>query len=681
MKNKLVVFFRDFHIPEKNLPWLFLGICVLAFGLLIPSLGYYWDDWLTLYLMKTNGAPGDFVYAAFRPLHAVLDVIEFLLLGSRPMGWHILSLVLRWVAVVLVWQVMRQLTRPNRELAAWISILFAIYPSFYQQSSALVYRQHWTTYIFYLLSLLLMISSTKANAPRRYFLTVLGLIFTLAHLLTTEYLVGLEILRPFVLWIVIRYQRNDLSKRISNVLRFWWPYLLVGAGFLVWRMFILQLPEDPNPPILFYEFLSAPLQAVTGLVQTSLQDMLSVLWSSWAALLTPSLFDFSDRFGVFVWGLVVGLIPILLFLLSKIRFDTKTNRPVQQVFTLLLFGLVAVFFGLATSWLVGRQVTEGRFSDRLSIPAILGASIIIAQLIIALVPRAIHRNLILAVMVSLAIGAHLRTANDYRWDWEKQMRFVWQTYWRAPSLEPGTLLIGEGAVSEFLDDYNAAFALNLMYASQANALWPAYWYESFYSGLHRQAQDFQAGVPIETNFYGIEFSGNTQRSIMVYQSSAQSPCFWYLNAFDEQNLAIDEPMRALVAYTDPDLIQTKSGDAISPPAEIFGPEPSPDWCTYFQKASLAQQQADWAEVLRLWDSSQKDGAHPYDGYELLPFINAYAYFGNWDRASYLSRHAYQISPKSQAMLCAAWERYSTEPINPLDFELTHQTIKERLACP
>ena len=90
--------FKSIKLSER---WVFavLGlVAISAFGLLLPKLGYYWDDWMTIYLVNTYSNPGEFVYAAYRPLHAVWDVLAFKLLGNAPFGWHVLALLFRWGA-------------------------------------------------------------------------------------------------------------------------------------------------------------------------------------------------------------------------------------------------------------------------------------------------------------------------------------------------------------------------------------------------------------------------------------------------------------------------------------------------------------------------------------------------------------------------------------------------------
>lgn len=676
LRNSLATF----RIPKNYQPLLFLGVCIAAFGLLIPFLGFYWDDWLTLYLMKSSSNPWDFIYGAYRPLHAILDVVEFQILGSNPLGWQILSLALRWAAVVLVWRLMRKLVPAAEELATWVAVLFAIYPSFHQQSSALIYRQHWTSYVFFLLSLLWMIEATRREGRQRVVLMLAGLAATLANLLTTEYLIGLEVLRPLILWMVIPGTKKKWRDHLRQVVRAWLPYLFVGLSFLAWRLFFLDLAEEPNPPVLIYQFLANPGAATFAFVQTIIQDGVAILWSGWADLLQPNLFDFADRVGPMIWIIVAVLIPALYFLLKKLDVrDAKLPR--ESTRWVAVIGVVGLFFGLATSWIVGRQVTIGFFSDRLSIPAMLGASILVALFIHSLIPKRSQRNLALAILAGFAIGAHLRQGNLYRLDWDKQRDLAWQFHWRAPSLEPGTLVIGEGALAAYENGYNAAFELNLWYLDQPITANPSFWYETYYSepGL-RDQELLSNGVEVNAEFYGIQFSGNTNKSAMVFNNPEESPCWWFLTPADRNNKALDPDMAAAAAHTATQAVISDGRNEPQAIKSIFGDEPAPNWCTVFQQASLSQQYGEWQNVLDSWSRAQEIGLRPYNGYELLPFIEAYAHLGLWQEASALSLNAYTISRRTQPMVCAAWDGYEGDSAKESGFEAAYDFVTNKLEC-
>jgi hypothetical protein len=71
-----------------------------------------------------------------------------------------------------------------------------------------------------------------------------------------------------------------------------------------------------------------------------------------------------------------------------------------------------------------------------------------------------------------------------------------------------------------------------------------------------------------------------------------------------------------------------------PRKDLFGKEPTHDWCYYYQKAQLARQQRNWEMAAQLGDEAIAAGYSPNDPMEWLVFMQAYAYTinGNYDVA-------------------------------------------------
>jgi len=145
------------------------------------------------------------------------------------------------------------------------AILFATYPFFKLQALPVTYSQHWTIYLAYMLSLLLMVLSIQ---QRRYFwlFSVLSMAASLFHMVTNETYVGVEMLRPFILWLILN-QNDTVKKRAINVLKHWVPYLVVFLGFVVWRIWLIDLPgADRNSPDVLFDLVKTPLTAIPDLL-------------------------------------------------------------------------------------------------------------------------------------------------------------------------------------------------------------------------------------------------------------------------------------------------------------------------------------------------------------------------------------------------------------------------------
>jgi hypothetical protein len=131
-----------------------------------------------------------------------------------------------------------------------------------------------------------------------------------------------------------------------------------------------------------------------------------------------------------------------------------------------------------------------------------------------------------------------------------------------------------------------------------------------------------------------------------------------------------------MAVTNPSQI-IPDADAPLPDPEIYGPEPDHDWCYYFQKADLARQVQDWQTVIALYQESQSLGFKPSVGAEYLPFIEAYAQTGEWQKAYELTRAAQKTNAGLKKMLCTNWSRLGLLP--SADSAIVEQA-KQLLTC-
>jgi hypothetical protein len=139
--------------------------------------------------------PSRLTYIVFAPL-----------LGTSPLVWHIFTLLLRWLTAAFVWGSLREIWPHKPHQVLWTALLFAVAPIFTQQSVAVAYSQHWLCYLLFFCSIYCML---RALNDARYFYLFAGLavLTSLVQLLTMEYFLGLELLRPVILWFFERDQK------------------------------------------------------------------------------------------------------------------------------------------------------------------------------------------------------------------------------------------------------------------------------------------------------------------------------------------------------------------------------------------------------------------------------------------------------------------------------------------
>jgi hypothetical protein len=116
---------------------------------------------------------------------------------------------------------------------------------------------------------------------------------------------------------------------------------------------------------------------------------------------------------------------------------------------------------------------------------------------------------------------------------------------------------------------------------------------------------------------------------------------------------------------------------VSPDTDIFGPEPEHTWCYFFEKADLARQMKDWNEVLDLYKQAQRLGFNPEYGAEYIPFIEAFAQTGDWQKAYDLTIAAEKLTQGQKKILCSNWYRFAKIP--SADMRIVEQ-IDQNLSC-
>ncbi len=638
-------FVEQYKLKSLLFPAFLLLIAVLAFGLLIPELGFYWDDWPIIFLAQ-QGSPellSEF-FSYIRPLSYWTYSVTIPVLGVTPLHWHIFFFLLRLSAAILLWLILRMLWPKAERVAQMACVLFLVYPSFSQSSIAVAYSQHFIVYNLFLFSLYAMLRALRSQGKRWVWLG-LAILSGIAHLFTMEYFAGLELVRPLILLVWFYAPNTSVKTAVMRAIRQWLPYLAILAGFFFWRV-TLTMRHDPNPLV----WIGAP-----AFLQATLQNLLTVVVDAWSKTLSAQLIDFSDRAILFSLSLalITALICFLYLQLTPTK-DQPAERPATQA---ILLGLIAIILSLLPIQMTGRTLIGGLFVDRFSLPAMLGAAVLFSGLLHALLRKSIYRNIFLAVLIGLAVGAHLRSANAYRWDWEEQRRIYWQFHWRAPSIEEGTALVGPEVMSTFTSGYAAAAAVNTLYAAPISADGQvSYWMLDYYDDLAHQ-EDLEGNVELRFSISNLHLVASSQK-LILYDNSNYGQCVWFLNEADQYNSLADPGITEMAHLSRLDLISTTQGPL--PNSDIFGEEPERTWCYYFQKMDLAQQQGDWDTVLDLWEITKDQDYTSNLQFGRFPVIEALLRTDREQEARVLTADILLKQPVALEKLCYAWKTWLPE---------------------
>jgi len=679
--------------PRFAVPIGLLGLLILSFGIFIPWLGFYWDDWPVLLTGRLIGPSGYWEFYQYdRPISAWTYVVTFPILGSTPANWHIFSLLLRWGTAAAFWWTMARLWPAHRREVAWAALLFSIYPVFLQQNISVAYSQHWICYLLFFLSLGVMVEawrSQRRNPARFWLLSGLAMAASLLQLLTMEYFAGLELLRPFILWILVSESGGRTREKVRQVLRGWLPYLLVLAGFTIWRLFFLEFPgEEANPPSLLFRILSEPVDAGLHFLEIGLQDTLHLLIGVWTTIIAPEKIDLRDRFNLFSWGWTILVAAGAFLFLTKLRTSRDQNQTGggQWVHQALIVGAAAMALGMLPVWFTDRQIIVGTYSNRFGLAAMPGASLVLVALVEIMIRKKIQQIILISLLIGLAAGQHLRTANEYRWSWVRQTRFYWNLTWRAPHIQPSTAIVSDGEIFSYVGLYSTASGINLLYPQEQPPQQLSYW---FYSLGREYAHDMPAyleGIPLITSFRNYNFAGHSKDTLVIFHNPSLNDCLAVLSPEDFNIPNLPAITRAALPNANLSRILPEKTDPAAanyPPTDIFGPEPEHNWCFFYQKAALAQQFGDWETAVALADQVQSLGFTPLTAtsdtaFEWLPFIEAYARSGRWSDAQQISLAAYTEEPQINGRMCDLWEALAQLPQSNSD---SVAIVQEAIGCP
>src|SRR5258706_6464463 len=121
-----------------------------------------------------------------------------------------------------------------------MGVLFIVYPGFLSQPNANTKQNHLYGFGTALLSIALTLQALKVNNRIwKIICSILSIILTANYLFIYEYMIGFEGTRILLLgYILFQQGIKEIRPLVRETLKRVWPYLLVTAGFLYWRLFI-----------------------------------------------------------------------------------------------------------------------------------------------------------------------------------------------------------------------------------------------------------------------------------------------------------------------------------------------------------------------------------------------------------------------------------------------------------
>jgi len=637
---------------------------ILAYGLLIPWLGFYWDDMPMSWIRYELGPEAMTRYfSTNRPVWGLLYQLTTRLLPQVPAYWQIFALIWRWLGAVVVWAIVRELWKDKPRFALSVALLFLLYPGFNQQWGSFLYSHFFIVIFFYLYSIYL-------SLKRR---TIPALIFSALNLWMMEYFFPLEFARVGFIWISLRDEYPDPRDRVKPTLKLWTPYLILFALAILSRLFIF------NNQIYGFGLMSqlknAPLATLLLLIQNAFISLWTVIVAAWIQIfvaINPSVHGMRT-IALYV-AVTLVTFAIAAFFLFKRSEDIKSKK---ESFYAISLGLFLLPFAGAPFWLTGLSISLAHPASRFTLPFMFAACLIMVGLIDLIKLPQVQYGL-LALLIGLSAGRQFLWSTDYLRDWQAQKNLFWQMTWRAPGLKPNTLvLINEELF--FYADNSISAPLNWIYAPEnhSNQIDYVLFYPT--NRLGHSLPAVRKDIPIQYDYIAGRFTGNTSQVVAFYYDPPA--CLRLLEPdIDTNNRFIleDSHMREASALSNPEQILASSS-AVMP--NIYHPEPAHGWCYYFEKADLARQLGNWKEVAKLGDTALKLNDHPNNPVERFVFIEGYAHVGDWERALKLSKESYKVSKDYVGpLLCQLWERVERGTTDSPERNEALSEVKSLFSC-
>jgi hypothetical protein len=651
---------------------------VITYGVSIPKLGYYHDDWFVLWSGQARGAESLIpLFSTDRPFMGVVYSIVYRFLGNEVINWHLYALLWRFVGGLAFFWILRLIWPNHKYVTTLMAVLFIVYPGFLSQPNANTKQNHLYGFGTALLSIALMLQAMKTDKREwKIICILLSFLLTANYLFIYEYMIGFEGTRLILLGYTL-YQDGvkNIRSLIKEILKRAWPYWVVTAGFLYWRVFIFEGSRNATDVSgLAGSYLSNFRSMTIRLIAESVKDFLDTSIFAW--FVQPyqlfSTAPYSNLVYAFlIAGIVTSLVLLYTFLFKKWwGTDYTEAETLRLIRDFTWIGALVILCAIFPVILSERQVELYDTYKSYGLHPIAGVVLFIAGVVLMFQPN--FRSLIPVVLVGISVATQLLNADMWKPFWEFQRQMWWQLTWRAPDIKDDTLVMtySSGGFNP-QQDYEVWGPINLIYNPEPAEM-PA----------------IQAEVLNSTTAYNVlqnEVLNNYVRDIKLHRDfnnvliMSMSPLSSCLHVIDGRlpvySAAESSLIRQVGESSQIDRI-IPSGTAPTPPASIFGSEPEHSWCYYYQKASLARQIGDWEEIGRLYDEVIAVDLETNDKSEVIPFFEGLVNLGRDEEARTLYNKQIKGNAEMRFPLCTFMAEHN--PNYPPEFGYDYQTIYEIL---
>lgn len=668
-----------FFESQKFFPVLFGLITIIAYGLLLPLTGFYWDDWPFAWIANFLG-PAEFnpAFAPFRPFLGPIFYFTTSLIPPVPLYWQIFALVIRFIIGITAWWMFKQIWPTQQRISLIAALFILIFPGYSQHWVALTHiNQELIPFIFYLLSFGF---TFKALRSQKVTHTIIALLLQICGIFPTEYFFGMEGLR--FLFLFFHFQGTVIEGFIKT-LKIWRPYLLVWMLNAAWLIYYYKFG-----PYNSYEVTAAQSPNMIYFLTEALDALWKAGFYIWTQVLVLTLPSLPAPASLLTLGLIALSLTLLTpYLLRFAQTEESNEKSRFASVSLIVIGAIGILLGRLPSLAAGLPLTLQSSFDRFMVSIMIGGSLFMIGLVELLIKNQRVKITIFAILISLGIGQQFFNANIFRRDWEKQRDIYWQMAWRMPALEPNTVLLTHQMPIDYETDLSFTAPINWIYApeyTRSNLPYILLYTEKRLGGptLPALEPDIEITYPYRT----VNFRSSTSNVVVIYMPN--NGCLRALDPArgDEEIYAkLPNVLTKAIPLSNPSRIITETD---TPAAPVFFAEPAQEWCYYFAKAEIARQHKNYEKVISLGNEAISSGFKPEDQNEWLVFIEAYALTGDFKTAEDLSTAVLAEDARMRRGLCTVWKQaqakvavVSAQSNDPVGSERLIESIILSFNCP
>lgn len=629
-----------------------LLLALIAALTYLPSalrLTYYRDDWYYAYDALV-GPAGIFraLFASDRPARGPFFELYYALFGMTPLAYHLMmyfwrlvgGLAVLWL-VHLVWPRPRFSSGASAVSAAGLAagLLFSLYPGFTWWVSGIEYQPMVASAALMVLSLDFTLQALRVSSSlRRLGWVAAAILSGWTYLALVEYAAGIEVFRFLVIYLAVAPASvGAMGKRLTLALRRWLIYLIIPAGFFIWRFVIFSSQRKAtNLGVQLGSLASDPISTGLRWLSNFVLSLVNVTLGAWVTPLMSNFFSNSLR--EIMLGLLLAIIAALAAWILLVSGQDRPGEepagagwPAQAIW----LGIAGIILGIIPVIVANREISFPNFSHY-ALPASLGLVLLIAGLA-TLISDLRARTAVLGVLVLLAALTHQGLGASALSEQRIISEFWQQMSWRAPSLAPGTTLMVYYPGLEYGDDTDIVWGpADYIYHPDRQVAIPVRAPVSALTIDNQSINDVILGHDSQDSLYRAHTMTLNYDRALILSQPASDACVHVIDGRWPMLSVSDDPVLQVLGAASQIEDVNASAAAPKPPALLFGPEPPHGWCYYFEKASLAGQQGDWNKVAELAGQVNKLGLHPNDQVEWMPFLQAAAYLGDTQQVKAIS---------------------------------------------